>query len=97
LCFFVFFFVFVFGCSSSDEALFRPSPRCVPTSTPDGALVSLGAEDGSALVWDAAAGGAPARVLGGHAGPVGAVAWNPRWLLGATACTNVCLWIPGEE
>jgi COMPASS component SWD2 len=65
--------------------------------TPDSQYVFSGSEDGAIHVWRTAGPAEPVHVFHAHAAPVGCVAWNPKYAMFASACTNLCMWLPQEE
>ncbi|WIA36692.1 hypothetical protein OEZ86_007970 [Tetradesmus obliquus] len=62
----------------------------------DGQYVLSGCEDKSVRVWNVTT-GAQVAAWAGHAGVPHCVKWAPRRLLAASACSAVCVWVPGPE
>jgi len=64
--------------------------------SPDAQYVLSGSEDGSVHVWNTVT-SEEVAVWRGHAGAVGAVQWNPRYMMAASADFRLVFWIPGEK
>lgn len=69
--------------------------------TPDAKFIMSGSESGSVFAWEVppveekgVAVRSPVAEWHGHAGPVRAVGFNPKYCMAASGCTNVCLWLP---
>jgi COMPASS component SWD2 len=62
------------------------------TFSPDSQHVLSGIENGSIMAWRIDSGELVHRFTG-HIGPVGCIAFNPRYLMFASACSNVHFWI----
>jgi WD40 repeat protein len=60
--------------------------------TPDDRYVLGGCADGTIQCWDAATGQLHQQ-MEGHAGPVSAIAFNPKLAMFASSCTNTALWL----
>mmetsp|Transcript_64852 Transcript_64852/g.128219 ORF Transcript_64852/g.128219 Transcript_64852/m.128219 type:complete len:125 (-) Transcript_64852:256-630(-) len=61
--------------------------------TPDAEGVVAGGEDGSISLWETAS-GKQSRVIPAHPAPVAAIKCNPTRMMVASACSQVCLWLP---
>jgi COMPASS component SWD2 len=72
-----------------------PPPRLEAAMTPDGKFVLCGADDGSIAVYNATS-GALATTWRGHARPVGALRFNPKMMMAASACNSLALWLPPD-
>ena len=62
--------------------------------SPDSRLVFSGSTDGRTHVWNAESGFKVCVLDGGHVGPVQCVQFNPQYLMMASACSQVNLWLP---
>eukprot|EP01122_Echinamoeba_exundans_P001398 TRINITY_DN11465_c0_g1_i1.p1 TRINITY_DN11465_c0_g1~~TRINITY_DN11465_c0_g1_i1.p1 ORF type:complete len:424 (+),score=33.61 TRINITY_DN11465_c0_g1_i1:191-1273(+) len=74
---------FVNGLGRNVEASFSPG----------GEFILAGSDDGTIHVWETAT-GEEITVWSGHEQPVQLVRWNPKLQLVASACSNLCLWLP---
>jgi len=61
--------------------------------SPDAQFVLSGSEDHSVYVWHTVTGKRVAKWTG-HTDTVSAVQWNPKYMMAATACTNLAFRIP---
>ena len=62
--------------------------------SPDSKFVFSGSTDGRIHVWDADSGYKVCVLNGGHVGPVQAVQFNPSYMMLASACTHLNMWLP---
>eukprot|EP01017_Pseudomicrothorax_dubius_P012271 TRINITY_DN1492_c0_g1_i7.p1 TRINITY_DN1492_c0_g1~~TRINITY_DN1492_c0_g1_i7.p1 ORF type:complete len:343 (+),score=73.06 TRINITY_DN1492_c0_g1_i7:110-1138(+) len=62
--------------------------------TPDSKFLISGSENGVVHIWDVE--GNEVQKLEGHPKAVTNVRFNPKYILMATACTNIILWMPKE-
>eukprot|EP00667_Euglena_gracilis_P014669 EG_transcript_15208 len=67
-----------------------------PSFTADGKFVASGSEDGSVYVWETETGRLVCRKEDCHAGPVGSVRFNPKYLMAASCCYNLVFWANPE-
>jgi COMPASS component SWD2 len=72
-----------------------PPPRLEAAMTPDGKYVLCGADDGSIAVYNAAS-GALVTTWRGHTRPIGALRFNPKMMMAASACNSLALWLPPD-
>jgi len=61
--------------------------------SPDAESVIAGGEDGVITLWQTGT-GQQIGMLRAHTAPVAAVKWNPTRMMAASACSQVCLWLP---
>jgi len=64
--------------------------------SPDSKYVLSGSTDGRVHVWDADSGFKVCVLNGGHAGPVQCVQFNPCYLMMASGCSHLNLWLPNN-
>jgi len=64
--------------------------------SPDAQYVLSGSEEGNIHVWNTVT-GEEVAMWRGHASVVGAVQWNPRYMMAASADSRLVFWIPGEK
>ena len=57
-------------------------------------FVLSGSTDGRVHVWDAESGYKVCVLNGGHVGPVQCVQFNPSFMMMASACTHLNMWLP---
>ena len=57
-------------------------------------FVLSGSTDGRVHVWDADSGYKVCVLNGGHVGPVQCVQFNPSFMMMASACTHLNMWLP---
>ncbi|XP_064605009.1 WD repeat-containing protein 82-like [Liolophura sinensis] len=62
--------------------------------TPDSQFVISGSSDGKMHCWSTISGSKIAMLGCDHPGPVQCVQFNPRFMMLATACTNMAFWLP---
>lgn len=62
--------------------------------SPDSQYIFGGSSNGRIHVWNAFTGIKVCILNGGHSGPVYCVKMNPKYMMMATACTNVAFWLP---
>ena len=62
--------------------------------SPDSKLVFSGSTDGRIHVWDADSGYKVCVLNGGHVGPVQCVQFNPNFMMMASACSHLNMWLP---
>jgi len=62
--------------------------------SPDSKFVISGSTDGRVHVWDADSGYKVCVLNGGHVGPVQCVQFNPSFMMMASACTHLNMWLP---
>jgi COMPASS component SWD2 len=62
--------------------------------SPDSQFVFSGATDGRIHVWHAEAGYRVCVLNADHTGPVQCVQFNPKYMMLASACTNMAFWLP---
>ncbi|GBN69827.1 WD repeat-containing protein 82 [Araneus ventricosus] len=62
--------------------------------SPDSQFIFSGSTDGRVHVWSAETGIKTAELFCDHTGPVQCVQFNPKYMLLASACTNMAFWVP---
>ncbi|GFR33543.1 WD repeat-containing protein 82 [Trichonephila clavipes] len=62
--------------------------------SPDSQFIFSGSTDGRVHVWSAETGTKTAELFCDHTGPVQCVQFNPKYMLLASACTNMAFWVP---
>lgn len=65
--------------------------------SPDSNYVLAGSQDGHLHVWSVEGGNKVAVLEGNHPNPVQCVAFNPKFMMIASACTNSAFWIPNLD
>lgn len=65
--------------------------------TPDGSMVITGDDTGYSHLYDAKRASQLGRLNGPHPRPITAIAYNPKYMMMATACHQVCFWLPTKE
>jgi len=65
--------------------------------TPDGSMIVNGDETGKVHVYDSKRGQLLTKLPGDHPRPISAIAFNPKAMMMATACNQVCFWLPTIE
>ncbi|XP_013789552.2 WD repeat-containing protein 82-like [Limulus polyphemus] len=65
--------------------------------SPDSQFVFSGSTDGIIHVWCAKTGVKTAVLSCDHTGPVQCVQFNPKYMLLASACTNMAFWLPNID
>lgn len=65
--------------------------------SPDSQFIFSGSTDGRIHVWNADTGHKVCALNGDHPGPVQCVQFNPKFMLLASACTNMAFWLPAIE
>jgi COMPASS component SWD2 len=64
--------------------------------SPDGKYIFGGSQDGIVHAWEVAS-GKKVKEFTGHPAAVSCVAFNPRYLMMASACVNLAFWIPSMD
>ncbi|CAE1171959.1 WDR82 [Acanthosepion pharaonis] len=62
--------------------------------SPDSKFVFSGSTDGKIYCWSTETGSKVAMLSADHPGPVQCVQFNPKYMMLATACTNMAFWLP---
>lgn len=62
--------------------------------SPDSQYVFSGSTDGRIHIWNAITGRKICVLKGNHPSPVSCVKFNPKFMMMASACTNVAFWLP---
>ncbi|QQP58440.1 WD40 proteinlike [Caligus rogercresseyi] len=62
--------------------------------SPDSQFIISGSTDGRIHVWKAEDGNKVCVLNGGHAGPVQCVEFNPSFMMMASACSHLNMWLP---
>ncbi|KAL0273683.1 UNVERIFIED_CONTAM: hypothetical protein PYX00_006306 [Menopon gallinae] len=62
--------------------------------SPDSQFVFSGSTDGRVHVWNAETGYKVSVLNANHPGPVQCVQFNPKYMMLASACTNMAFWLP---
>lgn len=62
--------------------------------SPDSQFVFSGSTDGRVHCWNTESGAKVATMSCDHPGPVQCVGFNPKYMMLATACTNMAFWLP---
>lgn len=65
--------------------------------SPDSQFIFSGSVDGRVSVWNADSGCKVCVLNGDHPGPVQCVQFNPKYMMLASACTNMAFWLPNPE
>lgn len=65
--------------------------------SPDSQFIFSGSTDGRVHVWNADTGFKVCVLNGDHPNPVGCVQFNPKYMVLASACTNLGFWLPSIE
>lgn len=65
--------------------------------SPDSQFVFSGSTDGRVHVWNAESGYKICVLNADHTGPVQCVQFNPKFMMLASACTNMALWLPNMD
>jgi WD40 repeat protein len=84
------------GYEGTIQRIFQSSPQSkggtVSCFTPDDQFVVMGTQAGGLDCWNVQS-GTIVKSMEGHAGPVGALACNPKFAQIASSCSSTCLWI----
>jgi COMPASS component SWD2 len=62
--------------------------------SPDSQFVFSGSTDGKIHCWNTETGSRVVILNGEHTGPVQCVQFNPKYMMLASACTNMAFWLP---
>lgn len=65
--------------------------------SPDSKFVLSGSTDGRIHVWNAESGYKICVLNGGHVGPVTSVQFNPKFMMMASSCSHLNMWLPKES
>jgi len=65
--------------------------------SPDSQFIFSGSTDGRVHIWNADTGNKVSVLNGDHPGPVQCVQFNPKYMMLASACTNMAFWLPTSE
>lgn len=65
--------------------------------SPESNFIFAGSTDGLIHCWSIETGHKVCTLNGGHPGPTQCVQFNPRFVMLASACTNVAFWVPAVE
>ncbi|XP_055639765.1 WD repeat-containing protein 82 [Toxorhynchites rutilus septentrionalis] len=65
--------------------------------SPDSQFIFSGSTDGRVHVWNADTGYKICVLNGDHPGPIQCVQFNPKFMMLASACTNMAFWLPTAE
>lgn len=65
--------------------------------SPDSQFIFSGSTDGRVHVWNADSGFKVCVLNGDHPGPIQCVQFNPKYMMLASACTNMAFWLPTSD
>lgn len=65
--------------------------------SPDSQFIFSGSTDGRVHVWNADTGYKVCVLNADHPGPVQCVQFNPKYMMLASACTNMAFWLPAID
>lgn len=65
--------------------------------SPDSQFIFSGSTDGRVHVWNADTGYKVCVLNGDHPGPIQCVQFNPKYMMLASACTNMAFWLPTAD
>lgn len=74
--------------------------RTIPVEvcfSPDSQYVLSGSQDGRVHVWGSDSGQKLTVLEGNHPGPIQCISFNPKFMMLASACTNMAFWLPNLE
>ncbi|EDW52128.1 WD repeat-containing protein 82 [Drosophila sechellia] len=77
-----------------------PNNKGIPIEasfSPDSQFIFSGSTDGRVHIWNADTGNKVSVLNGDHPGPVQCVQFNPKYMMLASACTNMAFWLPTSE
>ncbi|XP_031570854.1 WD repeat-containing protein 82-like [Actinia tenebrosa] len=80
----------------SGHAFSKSNPVDVCFS-PDSQYVFSGSQDGRIHIWASDSGHKVVTLDGNHPGPTKCMAFNPKYMMLASACTNMAFWLPNLE
>ncbi|XP_068720349.1 WD repeat-containing protein 82-like [Montipora capricornis] len=78
------------------HAVSRTTPVEVCFS-PDAQYVLSGSQDGRVHVWASDSGQKLTVLEGNHPGPIQCIGFNPKYMMLASACTNMAFWLPNTD
>ncbi|KAK3699917.1 hypothetical protein QZH41_016575 [Actinostola sp. cb2023] len=65
--------------------------------SPDSQYVISGSQDGRVHIWASDSGHKITTLEGNHPGPTKCIAFNAKYMMLASACTNMAFWLPNLE
>lgn len=65
--------------------------------SPDSQFIFAGSTDSRINMWNADTGFKVCALQGDHPGPIQCVQFNPKYMMLASACTNMAFWLPTAE
>ncbi|CAD6996851.1 unnamed protein product [Ceratitis capitata] len=77
-----------------------PNNKGIPIEasfSPDSQYIFSGSTDGRVHIWNADTGCKVCVLNGDHPGPVQCVQFNPKYMMLASACTNMSFWLPTAD
>ncbi|EDO40534.1 predicted protein, partial [Nematostella vectensis] len=78
------------------HAVSKTNP-CEVTFSPDSQYVISGSQDGKVHFWASDSGHKISTLEGNHPGSTRCVKFNPKFMMLASACTNMAFWLPNLE
>ncbi|ODM97674.1 WD repeat-containing protein 82 [Orchesella cincta] len=83
--------------SLTDHKLTSPTYSPEACYSPDSKYIFLGSEDGKIHVWNVESGRKVVILNGDHPRPLTCVQFNPKYMMMATACTDMSFWLPRPQ